>query len=81
MRPRLIKLIPEYNIKPFDCEDADLNGFLLETTIPLPLHGIDFLVNCLISKDAVHTHQSRSVVWPFLRDTKVKTGESRSFYC
>ena len=31
MRPRLIKLTPGYNIKPFDCEDADLNGFLLET--------------------------------------------------
>ena len=36
MRPRLSKLTPEYNIKPFDCEDADLNGFLLETDHSIP---------------------------------------------
>ena len=29
MRPQLIRLTPEYNIKPFDCEDADLNGFFV----------------------------------------------------
>lgn len=36
MRPQLIKLTPGYNIKPFDCEDADLNGFLLETDQAIP---------------------------------------------
>ena len=29
MRPQLIKFTPGYDIKPFDCEDADLNGFFV----------------------------------------------------
>lgn len=36
MRPQLIKFTPGYDIKPFDCEDADLNGFLLETDRSIP---------------------------------------------
>lgn len=38
MRPQLIKFTPGYDIKPFDCEDADLNGFLLETDSSIPKH-------------------------------------------
>lgn len=29
MKTQLIKLTPEYDIKPFDCEDDDLNGFFV----------------------------------------------------
>ena len=31
MKAQLKRLSPDYPIKPFDCKDADLNGFLLET--------------------------------------------------
>lgn len=32
MKTQLIKLTPEYDIKPFDCEDDDLNGFCWRQT-------------------------------------------------
>ena len=51
MRPRLSKLTPEYNIKPFDCEDADLNGFLLETDHSIPNarhHAIELLAERMV---------------------------------
>ena len=54
MRPRLIKLTPEYNIKPFDCEDADLNGFLLETDHSIPNarhHAIELLAVTYLIED------------------------------
>ena len=54
MRPRLIKLTPGYNIKPFDCEDADLNGFLLETDHSIPNashHSIELLAVTYLIED------------------------------
>ena len=54
MRPRLSKLTPEYNIKPFDCEDADLNGFLLETDHSIPNarhHAIELLAVTYLIED------------------------------
>ena len=37
MKTQLIKLTPEYDIKPFDCEDDDLNGFCWRQTVPFPM--------------------------------------------
>ena len=54
MRPQLIRLTPEYNIKPFDCEDADLNGFLLETDHTIPNarhHAIELLAVTYLIED------------------------------
>ena len=54
MIPRLIKLTPGYNIKPFDCEDADLNGFLLETDHSIPNarhHAIELLAVTYLVED------------------------------
>ena len=54
MRPQLIRLTPEYNIKPFDCDDADLNGFLLETDHTIPNarhHAIELLAVTYLIED------------------------------
>lgn len=54
MRPRLSKLTPGYEIKPFDCEDADLNGFLLETDSSVPNachHTLELLAVTYIIED------------------------------
>ena len=54
MRPQLIKFTPGYDIKPFDCEDADLNGFLLETDSSIPNahhHALELLAVTYLVED------------------------------
>ena len=54
MRPQLIKFTPGYDIKPFDCEDADLNGFLLETDSSIPNahhHALELLAVTYLIED------------------------------
>lgn len=54
MKTQLIKLTPEYDIKPFDCEDDDLNGFLLETDSSIPNarhHTVELLAVTYLIED------------------------------
>ena len=54
MRPQLIKFTPGYDIKPFDREDADLNGFLLETDSSIPNahhHALELLAVTYLIED------------------------------
>lgn len=51
---QLIKFTPGYDIKPFDCEDADLNGFLLETDSSIPNahhHALELLAVTYLIED------------------------------
>lgn len=78
MRPQLIRLTPEYNIKPFDCEDADLNGFLLETDHTIPNarhHAIELLAVTYLIEDLDASVCDRAFFEPFrkMRVKNIKT--------
>ncbi len=54
MAPQLRKLTPEYSIKPFDCDDSDLNGFLLESDYSIPnarQHAVELLAVTYLIED------------------------------
>ena len=54
MKPQLKRLTSEYIIKPFNCNDADLNGFLLESDCNIPnakQHTVELLAVTYLIED------------------------------